>query len=64
MDLISDGSLLDLFVDADIKVPEADAKVYIKTLLEGLAYLHSKNILHRDIKLENVLIGRAANGGK
>ena len=27
----------------------------MKGLLEGLAHMHSKNIMHRDLKLENIL---------
>ncbi len=31
-------------------------KCYLKQMLEGLNYCHQKNICHRDLKLENVLI--------
>ena len=27
----------------------------MKGLLDGLAHMHSKNIMHRDLKLENIL---------
>ena len=35
---------------------EARAKRYFKQMVEGLAYCHSKNICHRDLKLENILV--------
>lgn len=31
-------------------------KFFAKQLLEGLSYLHSKNVWHRDLKGENILV--------
>jgi serine/threonine protein kinase len=35
---------------------EAKLKSYMNDLLEGLTYLHSRGIIHGDIKLENILL--------
>ena len=49
------GDLLN-FIRKRSKLSESTAKIIFKQLMEGLKYIHSKNIVHRDIKLDNILI--------
>ena len=55
MEYISGGTLQS-FVKKRRKLNEKTAKIFYKQIIESIKYIHSKNIVHRDIKLENILI--------
>ena len=40
---------------------ENDARVVFRQLVSGLLYLHRQDIMHRDLKLENLLLSKAGN---
>ena len=39
------------------KITEDEAKFYVAEVLLALEYLHSKNIMYRDLKPDNIIIG-------
>lgn len=55
MEYISGGNLQS-FLKKRRKLNEKTAKILFKQIIEGIKYIHSQNIVHRDIKLENILL--------
>jgi serine/threonine protein kinase len=54
-----DGVLLDEYIKKESgPINEQNAIKIMKGLLAGFAYAHSKNIVHRDVKPNNVIISR------
>ncbi|PVG04134.1 Pkinase-domain-containing protein [Serendipita vermifera] len=51
-----DHDLAGLLENPEVKLSPSHVKAYMKQLLEGLEYMHSNNVVHRDIKAANILI--------
>jgi serine/threonine protein kinase len=55
MELCAGGDLLN-YVRKRRKLKEPLAKYVFRQVVEGLFYCHAKGIVHRDIKLDNLLL--------
>ena len=55
MEYINGGNLFS-FVKKRRRLSEKMAKFLFKQIILGIQHIHSKNVVHRDIKLENILI--------
>ena len=55
-DYAAGGDLFDA-IQPNVGLPENKAKKYICQIAEAVDYMHSKNLVHRDIKLENIVLG-------
>jgi len=55
-ELLKGGELLDAVLDNSEGYSEDIARSCFRQLMEGIKYLHSEGVAHRDLKLENLLL--------
>lgn len=55
LEYVAGGDLL-TYLKKKNKVTENTCKFIFKQLIQGLHYMHSQGIIHRDVKLDNILI--------
>jgi serine/threonine protein kinase len=57
LELVGGGDLFTVLTSrANSKLREGEAAFVLAQLVEGLGFLHSQRVIHRDLKLENVLV--------
>lgn len=55
-ELAQGGEFFDLLQKGQQFYNERICRFYFKQLIEAVSYIHSQNIVHRDLKLENILL--------
>ncbi|EGR33051.1 protein kinase domain protein [Ichthyophthirius multifiliis] len=55
MEHLSGGELLE-YVQKKGRLCEIEAREFFSQIVEGIRYCHSENLVHRDLKLENILL--------
>uniref|UniRef100_A0A8C7NXK7 Serine/threonine-protein kinase DCLK2 n=1 Tax=Oncorhynchus mykiss TaxID=8022 RepID=A0A8C7NXK7_ONCMY len=63
MELVKGGDLFDAITSTN-RYTERDASGMLYNLADAIKYLHSLNIVHRDVKPENLLVYEHADGSK
>lgn len=60
MEYVNGGQLLDYIISHG-KLKEKQARRFGRQILSALDYCHRNSIVHRDLKIENILISQAGN---
>lgn len=55
LELVSGGELFDFIAEKD-ELLESEAILFMRQILQGLAYMHGQNITHFDLKPENIML--------
>ena len=61
MEYISNGDLISVLKLSKNGFNEEISLFFFKQIIEGINYLHNKNLCHRDIKLDNILLDKNYN---
>jgi len=51
MEYISGGELFERVVADDFTLTERDCILFVRQICDGVAYMHSKNVVHLDLKV-------------
>ena len=60
LELAENGDLLD-YINSRRYLPEPEAKHFYRQMSSAIAYCHSVNIIHRDLKCENIMLSKYMN---
>ncbi|KAM7372754.1 hypothetical protein PAMP_007652 [Pampus punctatissimus] len=60
LEIVSGGELFDFIAEKE-NLLECEAIEFMKQILEGLRFMHSKNIAHFDLKPENIMLSDKAS---
>ncbi|MGQ0679498.1 MAG: protein kinase domain-containing protein [Actinomycetota bacterium] len=60
MDLVEGGDLRDYLAAQGGSLPEWEAKELLSQILDGLQACHAAGVIHRDLKLTNILVDRSS----
>ena len=55
MEMAQNGDLLD-YINTSRVLPEPEARFVMRSIAAGIAHCHAKDIVHRDLKCENIMI--------
>ena len=61
LELAEGGDLFDYIFTVNQGFPEKIARYYFKKLIDALEFMHGQNVVHRDLKLENLLLDDQCN---
>ncbi|XP_054161595.1 twitchin-like isoform X2 [Oppia nitens] len=54
-EFMSGGELFERITDEGYKMSESEAQHYVRQIIEGVKHMHEKNIIHLDLKPENIM---------
>ena len=55
MEYLEGGELLEYIKEKE-KLSEIEARYFFKQILQAIKYCHNQKLIHRDLKLENILL--------
>ena len=56
LELMDIGAMTNMLTEYRGKIDEKICAYILRRVLEGLDFLHSKGVIHRDIKSDNILV--------